>query len=158
NYSGLKFYLNLHQPVRLRGKIEPAIVVREGDFWRVRDGFGPNSPLFAKYISAHWDEVLNPCHLEESFREHARNEIYARRNALLEWYTGGDPRRRTKEYFDNILRHTETYYGENYGHSGADAHELGIGMICFESPSGSSQVIVRGNRTQFPWGRSPDVD
>ena len=158
NYSGLKFYLNLHQPVRLRGKIEPAIVVREGGFWRVRDGFGPDSSLFAKYISAHWDEVLNPCHLEESFREHARNEIYARRNALLEWYAGADPRRRSKEYFDNILRHTETYYGENYGHSGAEAHELGIGTICFDSPGGSNQVIVRGNRTHLLWGRSPDVD
>lgn len=154
NYSGLKFYLNLCQPVRLAGKIEPAMVVREGDFWKIRDGFNVDSPLFAKYISAHWDEVLNPCHLEESFREHARKEIYARREALLEWYAGHDERRRTKGYFDNILRHTQTYYGEKYGHSGAEAHELGIGAICFGTDAPTAQVIVRGNRKQISWGKS----
>jgi hypothetical protein len=150
NYLGLKFYLNINQPVRILGKLEPALVVRDGDYWKVRDGLSQNEPLFAKYVSAHWDEVLNPCHLEGSFREHARKEIYARRNVLLDWYAGNDPRRRTREYFNNIMRHTQNYYGENYGHSGAEAHQLGIGAICFEqSTELPTATVVRGNRRQI---------
>jgi hypothetical protein len=149
NYLGLKFYLNLCHPVKIAGHLESALVVREGDYWKIRDRLNQNSPLFSKYVSAHWDEVLNPCHLEESFREHARKEIYARRELLLDWYAGNDPRRRTKVYFDNILAHTKTYYGENYGHSGPEAHQLGIGTICFESVAESPAIVVRGNQRQM---------
>ena len=151
NYLGLKFYLHLTQPVRIAGRMEPALVVRAGEYWKIRDELNEKSPLFAKYISAHWDEVLNPCHLEESFREHARKEIYARREVLLAWYAGRDARRRTKEYFDNILLYTRTYYGEDYGHSGTAAHQLGIGAICFEPNAEPSLAIVRGNRDRISW-------
>ena len=149
NYLGLKFYLNLHQPVKVAGHLEPAIIVRDGEYWKIRDGLHQNSPLFAKFVSAHWDEVLNPCHLEESFREHARKEIYARRNLLLDWYAGNDPRRRTKQYFNNILAHTKTYYGENYGHSGPEAHQLGIGAICFEAVAESPETVIRANQQRI---------
>ena len=152
NYLGLKFYLNLHQPVKIAGQLEPAIVVRNGDYWKIRDGLHRHAPLFAKYVSAHWDEVLNPCHLDSSFRKYARNEIYARRNVLLDWYAGDDPRRRTKAYFNNIMTHTQTYYGENYGHSGAEAHQLGVGKICFETSSEVESVVIRGNQRRIKLG------
>ena len=157
NYLGLKFYLNLYQPVKIAGQMEPAIVVRDGDYWKIRDGLHEHSPLFAKYISAHWDEVLNPCHLEASFREYTRKEIFSRRNVLLNWYAGNDPRRRTKAYFNNIMTHTQTYYGENYGHSGAEAHQLGIGEICFETPADSVGVVIRGNQPRIKL-RKPQTD
>ena len=154
NYLGLKFYLNLYRPVKINGQLEPAIVVRDGDYWKIRDGLHKHSPLFSKYVSAHWDEVLNPCHLEASFREFTRKEIYSRRNRLLDWYAGDDQRRRTKAYFDNIMRHTQTYYGENYGHSGAEAHQLGVGEICFEKPADANAVVVRGNQHRMKLRKS----
>jgi len=76
---------------------------------------------------------------------------------LLNWYAGNDPRRRTKAYFNNIMTHTQTYYGENYGHSGAEAHQLGIGEICFETPADSVGVVIRGNQPRIKL-RKPQTD
>ena len=162
NYTGLKFYLNLTQPVKLQGHMVPAMVVRKGEYWKLREHFSVESPLFAQYVSVHWDEVLNPCHLDETVRAPARQAIKSRSRQLLDWYAGNDSRRRTRAYFDNILKHCTTYYGENYGHSGDVEWLLGLGTLCFDATTSPvDDPIVRGNRPSLRWrgisGR-PSVD
>lgn len=147
NYIGLKFYLNLTQPVKLAGRMVPAMVVREGDYWKLGEHLTRASPLFSQYVSVHWDEVLNPCHLDETVRAQTRQAIKFRSQQLLDWYAGSDPRRHTSAYFDNILQHCTTYYGEDYGHSGDTEHLLGLGSLCFDDAAPPIQKpVVRGNR------------
>jgi len=152
NYTGLKFYLNLTQPVKLQGHMVPAMVVRKGEYWKLREHFSVESPLFAQYVSVHWDEVLNPCHLDETVRTPARRAIKSRSRQLLDWYAGSDSRRRTRAYFDNILKHCTTYYGESYGHSGDAEWLLGLGALCFDgTTSPAEDPVVRGNQLPPLW-------
>ncbi len=156
NYTGLKFYLNLTQPVKLQGHMVPAMVVRKGEYWKLREHFSVESPLFAQYVSVHWDEVLNPCYLDETVRAPARRAIKSRSRQLLDWYAGNDSRRRTRAYFDNILKHCTTYYGENYGHSGDVEWLLGLGTLCFDTATAPvDDPVVRGNRSSLRWSETP---
>ena len=72
NYVGLKYYINVTEPVRLKGVRMPPMVVRSGDGWQVQSHVRPESGFFTLFISPHFDEVLNPCLFEWTMRGSTR--------------------------------------------------------------------------------------
>ena len=60
NYIGMKFYINVTEPVMLRGRRMAPMVVRDGDFFRLRPEVPPETGYFAQIVSDQHDEVLEP--------------------------------------------------------------------------------------------------
>ena len=131
NYSGFKFFCNLTEPVTLQGVVRRPMLELQNGRWVVRPEVRPDTPYFAVYISAHWDEVLNPSHYAWQIRLFLRPEVKAQRQQLLTRYANS-PEKRNPEYFAYVLRQLSTYYGEDYGHSGDFKTLMTLGDLCFE--------------------------
>jgi hypothetical protein len=131
NYVGLKYYINVTEPVRLRGIKMPPMVVWQDDRWHIQPHVRPESDYFALFITPHLDEVLNPCLYEWSMRSKIRNEVRNRRQRIVDWYAGDNLSKRNPEHFDRILRECLTYYGEDYGHSGHVDKLITVANTCF---------------------------
>ncbi len=135
NYVGLKFFVNLTDPVRLKGRRCPPMLVREGNFWRIQPHVRPDGPFFAMFISDHLDEVLNPSLYEWGMRGQVRNMIRNRRKTVLDWYAGDDPAKRNPAYFEKLIAEYATYYTEDYGHSGHREKLVTVANTCFDRHS-----------------------
>jgi hypothetical protein len=140
NYVGLLFYINVTEPVKIAGETRPPMVVREGDHWKLQPHVQPG--YFAMFVSPHFDEVLNPCLYEWTFREQVRAAIGARREAILARYTRERPGAHSPQDFDNVFAYCQTYYGEDYGHSGQTEHLITVARTCFEQPSSRLQPTL----------------
>jgi hypothetical protein len=132
NYVGMKYYINITEPVRLQGATEPAMVVRQGDFWRIQPHVRPDSGYFAIFVSSHFDEVLNPNMYEASMRSRIRKRIRSRANQIVDRYAQNDPAKRSPEYFQTVLKDCLTYYGEDYGHCGKVDKLIAVSDTCFQ--------------------------
>lgn len=132
NYVGLKYYINLTEPVTIRGELRGPMVVWDGDRWQIQPFVKPE--YFAQFMSPHFDEVLNPCLYEWTFRDRVRVAVHERRRGILSRYAGGDLERRSPEYFDAVLADCLTYYGEDYGHSGQVDKLITVAKVCFDPP------------------------
>ena len=139
NYSGLKFYLNVTEPVAIAGQVRPPMVVFDGEHFQIQPHVRPE--YFAIFLSRHWDEVLNPCLYEWTFRDNIRQRIVSRREAILARYAGDDPARRTPEYFDAVLADCLTWYGEEYGHSGQLDKLITVSRVCFDQPTSDDLAL-----------------
>jgi len=117
NYLGCLFYRNLTEPVRLKGQLRPAIVVRTGDYWMVNPAIKNDPAFFSWYISDHLDEALNPSHFERGMQNAIRKAIIERYPSLMDWYADENGQHRPKGYFENKMRELSTYYNKDYGHS-----------------------------------------
>lgn len=117
NYVGCLFYRNLTEPVMLEGQVYEPIVVRDGDFWKVRDDID-DEQLFARFISDHWNEALNPSLYEPLMRDTVRKAVQERNPSLLDWYKDRYGDQDPAEYFTDLARELSTYYGQDYGHGG----------------------------------------
>ncbi len=135
NYMGFKFYRNLTEPVALRGRIRPALLVRDGPFWRLNDHVQANSDFFADFVSNHWDEALNPSTYASTVRRWLREALQDRCENSLDWYRDENGRRRTKAAFGKIAHDLSTYFGEDYGHQGGLDAMVTIATVCFERES-----------------------
>jgi hypothetical protein len=131
NYTGMKFFINLTEPVHLKGVVCPPMLKRDGDFWKLAEHVRPDGPYFSLYVSDHLDEALNPSMFDPTIRTlfHRRAKQHAAN--LLDWYAGDDPSKRCREYFDGVTESLRTYYGEEYGRAGDDDDTLTLGQICF---------------------------
>ena len=58
DYAGLKFYRNLSEPVRVGAALLPPMLQRDGQHWRVV--VQDEDTVFTRFVSPHWNEVLNP--------------------------------------------------------------------------------------------------
>lgn len=150
NYCGMKFYLNMTEPVRLKGRWRPPMVVRDGDFWRVADHVGRDSDFLSWFISDHWNEALNPGLVLSGMREKFRENVRRRSSRILDFYVDENGNRRTKAWFDRTQQALTTYWGEDYGHQGSEEELVTIGNTCFEAP-GASGVNAAGY-TRLHWG------
>lgn len=117
NYVGCLFYLNLTEPVRLKGQLRPPTVVRDGDYWKLNDHVRGEPDFFAWFISDHYDEALNPSHYERGMQGAMRKAITNRLDSLEVWYADADGNPRPDGYFQNRLMDLATYYNLDYGHS-----------------------------------------
>jgi len=137
NYAGLKFCINITEPVVLKGRERPPLLVRRGDFWRVNTHVRPESGWFGVFVSDHWNEALNPCWYAWDIRESVQAKVRKRAAHVKEFYTKIDHRPASRWYFDALARDLATFEGEQYGHSGNWEVLLTVGEVCWGSEAGA---------------------
>lgn len=131
NYTGFKFLLNLTEPVMLKGRTVPPLVVREGVFWRLDERVRPESGWFGDFVSDHWNEALNPSLYDLTIRGGVRDILRERARRIIDFYTTVDHRPDDPAYFTALAGELATYYGEDYGKAGADADLMHLGNTCY---------------------------
>lgn len=144
NYCGFKFYRNLIEPVMLRGRMQPPLMVRDGVYWRVNDHVQPNSDFFAQFVSPHWDEVLNPNEFGFGIGTWVKSGIKNRCGSILDFYRDEHGRMRTQDEFAQLTREMSTYYGEPYGHFGPPESLIQVANTCFEDDGRPIEAIPAG--------------
>jgi hypothetical protein len=141
NFAGFLFYRNLTEPMLLKGRPSPAMLARDGAFWRIADDVRPDSGFFARFISDHLDEALNPGFFDPYLRPAMHEAVRARTAVLLQHYADEDGRAHDRQWFDRKLRELSTYWGIDYGHRGTYQELVSIGNSCFpNTPTGRPPV------------------
>ena len=140
NYVGLKFYLNLTEPTRLKGEMHPPMIERSGPYWQLAPHVRRDSRFFAAFISDHFNEALNPSLFERGMRKAVRKAVRIRTEKILRWYADDNGNRRPKAYFDDRVEELSTYWGEDYGHMGTYDEMITIGNTCFDDPPTGDDV------------------
>ncbi len=128
--AGFKFYRNLTEPVRLGARVMPPMLVRDGPYWKLQ--IRPDSDFFTAFISAHWNEALNPNAYQVLIDDRVRVMLRERCADLREWYRDAHGHLRTREQFEAVERELATYYGEEYGFESDGAKRVSIATTCFE--------------------------
>ncbi len=154
NYLGFKFYLNLTEPVMLKGELQPPMLVRQGEYWSLNTHVRPDSNFFSAFVSDHLNEALNPCvyewgaagPIEKKLREHA--------NQILTFYADEQGNKRPREWFEAMERSLATYYGEDYGHSKLENATVTIATCCFGPAKPPEES--RSPTSRSPWPLSTD--
>ncbi len=143
NYLGLLFYLNLTDPVMIKGRMQPPMLLRNGNQWRIAPHVRLKSGFFSVFISDHLDEALNPGLFESGMRNAIRDAVAVRATDILNRRVDKHGNRRTRAYFDALLKELKTYYGQDYGHDGNDDELIWIGNTCFESNAPEASPTTR---------------
>lgn len=130
NFAGFLFYRNLTEPMRLKGRIYPSMLVRDGPFWKIADDVRPDSGFFARFISDHLDEALNPGFFEPYMRPAMHESVRARSAIILQHYADESGRPHDRAWFDRKLEELSTYWGIDYGHRGTYDELVSIGNSC----------------------------
>lgn len=131
NYAGMKFYMNLTEPVDFMGKTLPPMLVRKGSFWRLNHHVRPESGFFGAFVSDHFNEALNPCDYEWGVRKMVRWRMKQMADDILAFYADENGSPRPPEHFRRLARELSTFDGEPYGHSGNFDTLLTIGDVCW---------------------------
>jgi len=131
DYLGLKFYINLTEPVLLRGEKRPPLLTLVNGTWQLNDHVRPDTDFFTVYISDHLNEALNPNIYLKGMRPSIRKQIVERREDLLARYGDRFGNRRGKAWFEQRMRALSTYYGENYGHEQNFRETVSVAGTCF---------------------------
>jgi len=148
NYVGFKFYRNLTEPVMLRGKMCPPLLVRDGKKWRLSDHVRDDARFFSVYISDHWDEALNPSDYLKTTATYVRKGVRARCESVVAWYRRKRPGLQTREDFIALEEQLQTYFGEEYGYSLRDTDAITIANLCFDGDPNSGRTpsaLATGN-------------
>jgi ankyrin repeat protein len=132
NYLGFQFYRNLTERVSLKGKMQPPMLERAGDYWRIAGHVAPDSDFFRVFISDHLNEALNPSHFEKGMRSAIRKAVRERRGMVLWRYRDAHGQRRPPGWFNDKALQYFTYYGQDYGHRGVFDELITIGRACFD--------------------------
>lgn len=153
NYLGFKFFRNLTDHEKLRGRVEPPLLVREGDFWRINDHVRENTDWFRVFVSDHWNEALNPNSYGPGIGNWVCEGIRSRCASILNWYLDETGRPRTQEGFLGLARGLSTYFGEDYGYMGVPEELIGVHRCCFQEPVESQgSTESRAGRDDGPGG------
>ena len=131
NFAGFLFYRNLTEPVMLKGALQPPLLLRDGPYWKPADDVRPQSGFFARFVSDHLDEALNPGFFDPLVRPGLRAGVRARTARLLRHYCDERRRPRPRRWFDQKLEELSTYWGVDYGHLGTYDELVSIGSSCF---------------------------
>lgn len=130
NYCGLKFYINLTEPIRLRGCDYPPLLTLEQGEWKLAPHVNRESSYWAMLLCPHFDEALNPCYYEFTFRHHLRKKAQQNAEQLVALYAGSENWKRSKTYFTQLVNECRTYYGEEYGRVGSDESLPLLDQVC----------------------------
>jgi hypothetical protein len=123
NYAGMKFYVNLRQPVRIGDRVWPPLLESSPAGWRFRAGVDRDHLLQA-FLSDHLDESMNPSRYRFS-RGAIRSRVRDRCDAWTRFYA--DRRGLVARSGQGF---TSTWFGENYGHWLPPADEVSIATEC----------------------------
>jgi hypothetical protein len=142
NFAGFLLYRNLTEPMMLKGRLEPAMLVREGDHWKIADDVRPDSGFFARFISDHLDEALNPGFFDPYIRPALRRNVAGRSAQILLHYADESGNPRPREWFDAKLEELSTYDGIDYGHLGRYEELVSVGACCFHDTADDSVAVA----------------
>jgi hypothetical protein len=123
NYAGMKFYVNLRQPVQIGEQVWPPLLERSPEGWRFRSGVDRDHVL-QPFLSNHLDESMNPSRYRFS-REPIRSRIRDRCHRWMHFYADrlGLVARSGQSF-------ATTWFGEDYGYWLPPADEASIATEC----------------------------
>ncbi len=152
--AGFKFYRNLTETVRLGDREWPAMLVRDGPFWRVQMRAG--SQRFTAFVTPHWNEVLNPNRYLDYVAAGLREPVHQRCADVLDLYRDRYGRKRGRAQFEAIENEFATLFGEPYDHQRNEAGRVAVAALCFapdaEAPSANPPPATDAmGRTSLWW-------
>jgi hypothetical protein len=123
NYAGMKFYLNLRQPVRIGERMWPPLLEPAPEGWRLRAGVDQDR-LLQPFLSDHLDESMNPSRYRFG-RRGIRLRVRDRCGRWMRFYADrlGLVARSGQSF-------ATTWFGEEYGHWLPAADEVSIATEC----------------------------
>lgn len=140
NYAGMKMYINLTEPVRLKGSMRPPLLVREGEFYKLNAHVRPSTDFFSIFVSDHWNEVFNPNTYGPGQGRWVMEEIQKRCPDTLAFYRDASGRPYSWADYRRIAEELSTYYGEDYGFKGNLDEMVSVMTACFEGRSRSAEM------------------
>jgi len=138
DYAGFKFYRNLTEDVRIGHRVMPAMLVRQGPYWRPSDHVRPDSDFFTAFVTPHWNEVFNPNRYSVVSRDRVRAIVRSRCADVLDWYRDEHGRRLSQAQFLQIEEELSTWYGEDYGYQSDGKDRVSVATTCFQSAQADS--------------------
>jgi hypothetical protein len=134
NYAGMKFYMNLAEPVRVGDRMLPPLIERRGNYWALAEHVRPEGDFLLPFVTDHWNEALNPSRYEPGMRIAIARRIRANREAILDFYERRQGLDRTRQTYQQLAESLSTFFGEDYGHLPLADHEATIARHCFDEP------------------------
>jgi hypothetical protein len=128
DYAGLKFYRNLTEAVRIGDIVLAPMLQRDGEHWRV--AVQDEDTVFTRFVSPHWNEVLNPNSYLGYVGRRVRTVIATRCDDVSEWYRDGRGQPLGADGFAAQRRHLSSFFGEPYGHRLPARHPVSVDDIC----------------------------
>lgn len=145
DYVGMKMFLNLTEPVMLKGSMHPPLLVREGEFYRFNSHVRRDSDFFNVFVSDHWNEAFNPNTYGPGIARWVMEEVRSRCPDILAFYQDESGRPHTKAGFRRIAEELSTYYGEDYGFDGNLDEMVSVMTACFEDDDRVAQETPSGD-------------
>ena len=147
DYAGLKFYRNLSEPVSIGNALLPPMLQREGPYRRVV--VQEEDTVFTRFVSAHWNEVLNPNTYLAYVGRRVRIVIGSRCDDVADWFRDGRGQPLDATWFTTWQRQLSTFHGEPYGHELPAEHPVSVADIC---PAPAQAAAVARTDTPLWWG------
>ena len=138
DYAGLKFYRNLTEPVRLGPARLPPMLQRDGAHWRmvVQD----EDTVFTRFVSPHWNEVLNPNSYLDYVGARVRSVVGSRCDDVADWFRDGRGQPLGTAWFAARQVELATFHGEPYGHQLPAEHPVSVADICGGADAGAADA------------------
>ncbi len=128
DYAGLKFYRNLTEPVRIGGQWLPSMLQREGPHWRVV--VQGEDTVFTRFVTPHWNEVLNPNSYLGYVGQRMRSVIASRCDDVTDWFRDGRGQPMHGAWFAARQQQLSSYLGEPYGHELPADGAVSVARLC----------------------------
>lgn len=140
DYAGLKFYRNLTEPVRIGTTLRAPMLQRDGPYWRVV--VTDPDTVFSAFVSAHWNEVLNPNSYLGYVGERVRSVIATRCGDVADWYRDRLGQAQPRAWFAARQLELSTHFGEPYGHELQASNPVSVATICWPGQAEASATAA----------------
>jgi hypothetical protein len=148
NFAGLKFNINVTEPVFIKGRLREPMIVRKGEFFRVNKHVRPESGWFGAFISDHWNEALNPSWYNWEIRSSVRSALASRSKVIEEFYTKVDGRPADPRYYTDLAVELSLMDGQDYGHCRKWDKLMTIAHVCWPDQAVTPGVSDVGETKQ----------
>ena len=147
DYAGLKFYRNLSEPVRIGSTLLAPMLQRDGPYWRVV--VQEEDTVFTRFVSPHWNEVLNPNSYLAYVGDQVRRVIRSRCDDVADWFRDGRGQPLDRAWFAARQRELAAFHGEPYGHELPAEHPVSVADVC---PAAAPGAALDDTDASFWWG------
>lgn len=129
NYTGLRFYENLTQQVKIGSTTLQPIAIHEDGVWKM-NAERSSATLLKPFISKHLNEAMNPSAYRLTLVRSVRRAV--RRHACAEWLAAKPAF--TPAALEATRRSLEIWHGEDYGWTKKD-RTVNLAETCFPGKS-----------------------